>query len=185
MEEYKQLVESLNDTNVTKRAYDDAIRRIIMRTEEIWKFICAESDRYLQDWTYLFAPEGEIGEFDPVTDIPFVQIRGENGRFCTVVDDYETDNNPHYKYNEGFPTELLWDENWQDTIKQHIAESVRIFTDERRVKLAKNAQKREAKKQREKERRIKVAQMTPIVLRKIKDALNEEEYEFFIQEWHN
>ncbi len=40
MIDYKRLVASLTDLDVTKRNYDEALRLIELRVDEIWRHIC-------------------------------------------------------------------------------------------------------------------------------------------------
>jgi hypothetical protein len=114
---YKKLVDSLSDENITKKAYDKALSQISDRVNEIWRYICKVSKRKLE-W-YAFSNDVEYGdgdgssggEFDPSLYSKYIDLIGE----------YQTWYDGNYDYDDGFPTELLWDVNWQTTIKNHTS----------------------------------------------------------------
>lgn len=102
-----------------------------------------------------------------------------NYPFYTDVDGYEASNNSYYQYQDGFPIELLWDDNWEDTISNHTQEAIDKFTADRREKLRKKAEQRKAKKERDKLKHEQEKRLRPIIFEKIKNTLTEEEYEVF------
>jgi 3-methyladenine DNA glycosylase AlkD len=59
---YKKLVDSLSDENITKKAYDKALSQISDRVNEIWRYICKVSKRKLE-W-YAFSNDVEYGDGD-------------------------------------------------------------------------------------------------------------------------
>ena len=103
-------------------------------------------------------------------------ITGESSDFVTTVGDYGTCDNPHYEYQTGFPTELLWDENWKATVDQHIENAINTFALERTAKLQKNNEKKARKNEREKVH----AQMMKEIWVKVQEALTKEEYELLL-----
>lgn len=178
----KELVESLSNPDISKRDYDNAIKQIGNKANEIWRYICKASERHLDWWAFrndlsLGHGDGSTGGyFDPAHDSEFIEITGDRSEFVTTVGDYETYDNPHYKYNEGFPTELLWDDNWQATVDQHIENAINTFSQERAAKLEKNKEKKARKKDREKVH----AQMMKEIWIKVQAALTKEEYELLL-----
>ena len=102
----KELVESLSSDDITRKEYNRILELISERVNEIWRFICAESKRKLEWWAFR-----KGGEFDPDEDMDFIEIIGENS----------TSRNNFYSMNEGFITELLWDEDYKTTVREIIA----------------------------------------------------------------
>lgn len=178
MIDYKSLVESLSNGQITKKEYDDAIEKISQRTNKIWRFICKVSERKLDWWAFsndvsLGRGNGSTGGyFDPETDSEYIELTGDCGNFLTDVGDFETYDNPHYLYHTGFPTELLWDNNWKTTIESHVKNSITKAKEERAAKLLKNKEKKARKKEKEKNQ----SQMLIQILDKVKSVLTEEEH---------
>ncbi len=172
---YKNLVDSLSSADISKRHYDLAIVAISQKVNLIWRYICKVSERHLDWWAFSY-DTSTGGCFDPAHDSRFIEITGESSEFVTTVGDYETYDNPHYKYQTGFPTELLWDENWKNTVNQHIENAINTFAQERIAKLQKNKEKKARKNEQEKIH----AQMMKEILVKVQVALTKEEYELLL-----
>jgi hypothetical protein len=181
--DYKLLVQCLTDPDVTKRQYDFALSTISKRVTEIWKYICHKSDRRMDWWDYANSHDEDDrhndkdGFFDPKEYSEFIGITGGNSQFITEVGNEEFYTNKHYKYEEGFPTELLWTDNFRQVVDQHVADAVRLFTEERVAKLAKNKEKKIRKAANEKLRK----ETLEAIYVKIRAALTEDEYKFFLQ----
>jgi hypothetical protein len=113
----KDLVAKLRDENITHKEYRQIIEQINNKINEIWRWICAESNREIDWWSfrndisYGHGNGSSGGEFDPVNDNDWIDITG----------DVENCNLPGYLYNDGFPTEFLW-ENYKKVVKAHLKE---------------------------------------------------------------
>ena len=162
------MYDDYTNPDVSKRDYDAASAALSQQAADIWRYICKQSHRSIGedlasvigptnvimhgDWTEFYAEDLTEEEFD---------AQGEN---------------KHYKYDTSFPTELLWDDNWKKTVDEHIQNSVIAFIKERRDKLAKNKEKRAAKKVRDHERRLQQRALFDSVIQKTKAVLTDEEY---------
>lgn len=166
--DFKVAYKSLSDPDVTKRDYDAAKAALSKHAECIWRYICKQSDR--MNWDYLKS------EIDPEV----VVMYGDFSEFVTEVDGSEFEN-PHYKYVNGFPTELLWEADWRAIVDKHIADAIEKFTVERRDKLAKNKIKKQAKIARQKETINRIGKLQTAILEKTKVVLTDEEYMFLIK----
>ena len=110
----KELVDSLSSDTIAKKEYDKIIKSIEKKVEEIWLFICKEA--YMDCEWYAFRNDRELGHgdgstggcFNPRADKQFIEILGEK----KDVD--------YCPYNEGFPTNLLWAENWKEIVIKEI-----------------------------------------------------------------
>lgn len=136
----KEMVESLS-SDITRKEYNRIVGLISDRTCNIWKFILKASKRKLDWWAFSNDVEygngngSSGGEFDPETDFEFIEIIG-NTSLCP---------NPFYPFNDGFPTEYLWLENYQDLVKKEIAEAEKKWEEDKGKKL-KQKQDRAVKK---------------------------------------
>lgn len=167
--DFKALVESLSDPDISKRNYDSAIEMINRRVDDIWRYICQKSDRHLAWWMFQngdYEAEDAGGDFDPVADKNFITIEGEFSGFYADDDDRGQDHN--YKYHDGFPTELLW-ADYQVVVEQHIAEV--------RAAVVKDREQRKQKKKDKAQRRVERMQG---LKDKTKTVLSEEEYSFLL-----
>lgn len=130
MNEFKQLVESLSDHDISKRLYDAAVEKINNQVNVIWRFICKTANRKLDWWafsndvSYGHGDGSSGGNFDPDNDDKFIEIIGDNSKF----------NAPHYEYNDGFPTELLWTDNWMEVVEAHTKRAKIFKSDEDNIK---------------------------------------------------
>ncbi|MCK9463039.1 MAG: hypothetical protein M0R80_25735 [Proteobacteria bacterium] len=110
----KELVESLSSDKITKKEYDRIVALITDKANEIWRFICEAAGIELDWWafrndmSYGHGNGSSGGEFDPETDKEFIEITGDR----SYVDDCP--------FNEGFPTEYLWMENYRDVVVEEI-----------------------------------------------------------------
>ena len=137
MIDYKKLVDSLSDENITKKAYEKALSQIDDRVDEIWRYICKVSKRKLE-W-YAFSNDVEYGngngssggEFDPILYSKYIDLIGE----------YPAWYDGNYDYDDGFPTELLWDADWQTTIKNHTALAKKAIEEKKNKTVLAKAEK--------------------------------------------
>lgn len=119
----KERFNKLSSDNITKKEYDQILAEIDGESDDIWRFITTESGATLDWWIFGNDIEGK-GDFDPFSYNKFISIIGEN----TIS--YQ---NPYY---EGFPTELLWDENWRETVKNEIEKSKKEINEKKlKIKL--------------------------------------------------
>lgn len=116
----KELVDKLASDEITKKEYEKIIAVINDKVGDIWCYICEVSNRQLDWWTFdndvSYGHGGGFsgGEFDPVEYKEWIEITGE----------YELlYKNKYYPYNNGFPTELLWNTDWKETVEENIKES--------------------------------------------------------------
>lgn len=130
----KQLIESLTDPNITKKAYVEVIAIIDKKVDEIWRYILDISKRKL-DWyafqndvSYGHGNGSSGGEFNPETDSEFIEFIGE----------FSHSSNEFYEYNYGFPTRFLW-EDYQKEVKQHLLDIVVKSEQVKVVKPQKNS----------------------------------------------
>ena len=171
---YKTLVQSLSDPEITKRNYDAAIEAIGAKVNEIWLYICKTSKRNMSWWAFqndVYDGNGDGssgGSFNPHTDANFISIEGD-------ADDFHQ-TNCNYFYNEGFPTELLWTDNWQEVVDKHIAVVIDLYNKEQKAKEEKKAQKKLEDKEKEQQRR----QMLQSIKEKTKGVLTKDEFNFMI-----
>ncbi len=185
--DYKSLVESLSDPDIKKSDYDQAIKLIHKRVNEIWRYICKASERTLGWWAFendveLGRGQGSTGGyFDPRTDIPFITLKGQFHLFYTTIGNEETSENSYYPYQEGFPTELLWDENYQATVDGVIKYAIDELTKERLAKLEKNKEKRQRKQENEKNKEILLNNINE----KTQSVLTTEEYNLMLSRLFN
>lgn len=180
--DYKQLFESIQDPdNISKLAYDKAIDQLQSRIIDIWQHICKTSDRYFNIEQFKIY-DSEIGENWTIDAGCIVINKYFINEFTISEGNHWIDlnkDNSCYCYFNSFPSELLWDETWKKTISDHTADAIQKFIEYRKNKLAKNSEKRKAKKEREKE----IAKLIPGIEDKIKLALTAEEYKIFLQKW--
>ena len=168
MVNFKTFYDAYKNPDVSKRDYDEAIAALSQRAANVWRYICKQSARGVgEDLTSSIGPDtvvmhGDWTEFyaEYLTDEKF-DAQGEN---------------KHYKYDNSFPTELLWDNNWQSTVDAHIQYAVTTFVKERQDKLARNKEKREAKKIRDKQKQLQQRVLFDSVIQKTKATLTDEEY---------
>lgn len=126
----KEQVDYLSDPDIKKREYDEIIEKISDRTQEIWEYICKKQNRKLEWWAYSNDEEygngngSSGGYFRPEYDDPYIELIGEFGHgYYWNADNYDKLwKKVDYMFESGFPTELLWDTNWKQTIDQHITE---------------------------------------------------------------
>lgn len=111
----KELVYSLNDDDITVKKQIEILNLINKKVDEIWKYIIASSERSLNWYDYSNSYSGsDVGNFcldEYLDQIKFI------GEFCLLVNNY-------YDYNEGFPTEYLWEENWKNIVDDHTKISI-------------------------------------------------------------
>ena len=199
MSNLKEAVLSLSNPDIwgkmTVHNYDLAVAAVNGRVRAIWKYIIFKSDRYLEssELNERFDRDEYINTVTATIDDSKVTIDQHQNfsMFETSTGSHETrdwysDINSHYPYADGFPTELMWDENWSSIIDEKIAEAEKIFIDQRLAKLAKNKIRKQEKVVRDKANRKKDRQLMESVLAKVKTEsgeyiLNEEEYNFLVR----
>jgi hypothetical protein len=148
----KELVESLFDEKITRKEYNKILSLIANRVDEIWRYICSISHRTLDWWAFsndVYDGEGNGssgGEFNPEHDKEWIEIIGES----TCI-------SGSYLFNDGFPTDYLWAENYQKLVKKEIA-----LAEENDKK-----QKQKVKKKKE-DKATKKVKLTPEALKCIK-----------------
>ncbi|RTK95548.1 MAG: hypothetical protein EKK64_06915 [Neisseriaceae bacterium] len=128
--DYKNLVQSLSDETITKKDYDKALQLISDRVQEIWHYVCKVSKRKLYWWA--FSNDEELGNgngstggfFDPKEDSEFIRIFGE----------VEYIQNQYFELTSGFPTELLWDENYKKKVDEFWQKAQEEFKKEKQDK---------------------------------------------------
>lgn len=168
---YKILFDSLCDPNISKKDWDTQQDALLFRIKEVWLYILEQSNRnYFDDDIVGYKKD----EFDPVAESHFVKISDNCSEFITTVDDFQTYDNQYYKYGKGFPTALLWDTNWQQTIRNHVDEAVRSVAADRL------AAKKTAKKERERANHIWQTALIASIKDKTKPVLTDEEYNWLI-----
>lgn len=137
--------------------YDSAA--LCQKSADIWRYICKQSHRGLGwDLASVIGPE-------------VVVMHGDYRDFVTEVDGYEFEN-PHYKYANGFPTELLWATDWQAIVDKHIADAIEKFTVEQR---GKNPEKI-VRQTRQSDQELQTA-----IVEKTKAVLSDAEYQFLVK----
>lgn len=152
----KELIDSLSSDRISKKEYGRIIGLIDTKVEEIWKFIIEKSGREMKWWAFsndVYDGDGNGssgGEFDPFWNKEFIGIIGE----CSDVD------NDFYEYHTGFPTNLLYSENFKDEVIAHIE----------KAKKAKEVRKLTERKP--KGRKVKVEEM----MKSIRSKVTEEEW---------
>jgi len=125
-----EMVKELDSPDITHRRYTEILDLISDRVDVIWRYIMKVSNRKL-GW-YCFSTDihafdnsgngSDGGYFDPKRYNKFIELVGE---FTCHYD------NNFYEYNDGFPTELLWDENYKETILASINKSKEKFQKEK------------------------------------------------------
>jgi hypothetical protein len=118
----KELVCLLSDENVTVKLQNEILSLVTEKVDEIWRYIIKSSDRILSwysfsndDRAYSNDGNGSDGGCFSLADYPD-EIRFI-GEFSQLRNDY-------YDYNEGFPTEYLWKENWKEIVDNHIKDAI-------------------------------------------------------------
>lgn len=181
---YKFIIEHLSNSNITKKEYDSIISILGDKAGEVWRYICKQSNRKLQWWGFsndvtLGRGHGSTGGFfNPETDSEFIEIVGDTSLFVTDYGQgYEVYDNPHYKYHEGFPTELLWKDDWKEIVDQHIKDAVDTAIEERNKKL----EKKKEKKARIKQAELLKKEMIVSIKDKVQPVLTTEEYNLLLE----
>lgn len=155
----KELIEKLSYENITKKEHDNILEALSKKTNTIWLHICNVSNRKLEWWAFsndlsLGHGNGSTGgNFDPVNDKEFIRIDGENHRI----------NDGFYPFDGGFPTEYLWNEDYEGLIDDEIKKAEK----QKKEFVEKNENKKEDK---EKQKKIKIDA--------IKQKLTKEELKF-------
>lgn len=155
----KETIDKLSSPDITKKEYDLIITEIAGIVNDIWNFIIKESGANLDWWAFdndqqLGGGNGSTGgEFDLIKYKDFIQIIGQN----TIWKQYD---NP---YNQGFPTELLWDNDWRNTIFKKINKSLEIAA---------------AKKKSDKQKREKRNKKRPEIKKIIQSKLTKKELKY-------
>lgn len=141
----KELVEKLSSDGVSVKEYRQIIAAIGEKVDEIWRYILEKSGRKLEWWafrndvSYGRGNGSSGGEFDPEEDKEFIEIIGNYSD-----SKFPSGTNTPYQYDEGFPTELLWDENWKETVRKNIQDSkdaLEKFKQQKKEKAALRKQK--------------------------------------------
>ena len=112
----KELVESLSSDTISKKNYDEIVSVIDDKVNTIWRFILKKANLEL-DWyafqndvSYGHGDGSSGGHFDPDVDKEFIELGGE----------YEIREDDFYQYSNGFPTELLWADDYKSIVTEHI-----------------------------------------------------------------
>lgn len=119
--EFKQLI----DPDVKKKTYDEIIGRIESSVDVIWRYICQKAEIKMKWYVFSnFRGEDDAGYFDPHLYNDFIFLSGSFGY----------NNNPFFKFNEGFPTSLIWTDNWKQIVDDHIKEADRLYNNKQNKK---------------------------------------------------
>lgn len=159
--DYKKLLESLSDESITKKQYDQNLKLIEDRVNQIWREICLSSRRKLDWWA--FSNDMDYGRgngssggfFNPETDSEFIEITGER----------TSTGNSFYELEDGFPTEFLWDDDFAKKAKQ-------LFDDAKK-KLAEQKAKSKISYDNNKAKNLALKKS---IKSKAKKVLNDEEF---------
>lgn len=162
----KELFYKLFDPDIKKIDYDAITLAVNLKALQIWQYICNRSDRYCDEESTF-----EIKD-------QFIKVVGESCPFITTVGDFDTEDNSYYPYNEGFPVELLWEEEWKSIVVRNIDYAIEKYTDERLKKLEQNKVKKAAKKTAKKDRLKKEQELRQSILLKTESILTKEEFNF-------
>lgn len=199
MNDLKKAWRSLSNPDIwgamTVRDYDLAVAAVNGRVRAIWKYIIFKSDRYLESSElnerfdrdeYINTVTAKIDESKVTIDQHKNFSMFETSTGSHETRDWYSDINSHYPYADGFPTELMWDENWSSIIDEKIDEAVKTFIDQRLAKLARNKVKKQEKAIKDKAARNKDRALMESVLAKVKTndgdyILDEEEYNFLVR----
>jgi hypothetical protein len=157
----KELIDELNDPDISKRKYDSIIPLIEERALYIWRQLMKISHRTLS-W-YAFDNDVELGRGEGSTGGYFDPKR--YNKSIGIAGNYDRKYNEYYKYDDEFPTRFLWmeDDDWEKEVLTNISESVS------KIKLDK-----EISKQKRDEKKQKQVEMTKI----IKSKLSKEELKY-------
>lgn len=127
-----------NPNSLTVSRRSEILHTIYDRVKEIWKCILESANADLKWWAFDNDVEygdgngSSGGEFDPNLYKDWVGITGAwRGKL--------------YRFEYGFPTNLLYDDNFSKTIKNAIEEDKRLESD-RKEKIKQSAQRARAKK---------------------------------------
>lgn len=162
MEITKDLIERLANPDITLREYHRIQSLISDRVNQTWHFICTEQNRNLEWWA--FSNDRELGRgngsdggsFDYSKDRDYIMIQGEYGA------GYYKNYPPglYAAFEIGFPTELLWDQDWMATIRGIIAQEQHLLN-------CHQTQKKQSRKDRKQKRNA--------ILRSLRQKLTPEE----------
>lgn len=118
----KELVYSLLDENITVKKQNEILSLVTQKVDEIWRYIIKSSERILSwysfsndDHAYSNDGNGSDGGYFSIKEYP-EQIH--------FIGEFSQLSNHYYDYNEGFPTEYLWEENWQEIVDNHIKDAI-------------------------------------------------------------
>jgi hypothetical protein len=106
----KELLDKLNNTDISKREYDGIISAIDGRVEFVWTELLKISNRKLK-W-YAFDNDIELGDGDGSTGGQFDPIQYKE--WISIIGEFSGKSDDYYKYDDGFPTRFLWmeDDDW-------------------------------------------------------------------------
>jgi hypothetical protein len=118
----KELVYSLNDENITVKKQNEILSLIHKKVDDIWKYIITASERHLH-WYSFSNDENAYSNSGNGSD---------GGRFSLedyseqidLVGEFSQLSNHYYNYNEGFPSEYLWEDNWKEIVDNHIKDAI-------------------------------------------------------------
>ena len=117
----KELVYSLADENITVKKQIEILSLINKKVDEIWKFILSSTERSLRWYSYSTDEHAYWNDGNG----------SDGGFFCLqyysknveLIGEFSTLANNFYDYNNGFPTEYLWIEDWKEKVLAHNKES--------------------------------------------------------------
>ncbi len=132
----KERIDQLLDETITRKEYYSILAEIEGVVDEIWRYIIKFSGAKLKWWAFdndveLGHGNGSTGgEFDLNEYLDWICIIGEN----TLNND-----SPYY---DGFPTKLLYNDNWREIVEKEILKSKEDKVKQKAI----DKQKREEKK---------------------------------------
>lgn len=128
----REQVESLSaEETITLKEYRQILSAISQRVDIVWNFICNLQNRPVYWWAFsndiqLDTGNGSTGGyFNPLTDNEYIELIGDYKLR------YYSDSPKKFSgaYETGFPTELLWDQDWRNTIISTIEQEKKEIAD--------------------------------------------------------
>lgn len=146
----KEDVFKLQDPKITIREKVYILDEISQTVDEIWRYICEQQNRELDWWAFQNDEEEDVtsgGDFDIGEDIEYITIIGE--RSSGYYDGSKFWDKLDFTFENGFPTELLWDNCWKATVNKQIHHELDI--------LQKNKEKKTKVREDYKSKRLELA----------------------------
>lgn len=141
--EFDSLIKELSDENLTVKRQNEILKSLTNTVNKIWRSICKQADAGLSWWSFstdrhAYDRSGggsDGGYFDPKLYSDFVSIIGGYNRPKNL-----------YRYGAGFPTSLIYEENWRDIVVKNLEIDKKKELDEN-LKKQEQATKSNSKKQ--------------------------------------